>query len=197
MSEKFEKLKAQHEKYKDKTMEELIKERSEKLAEGQKELREKYKHLLIEGEEEEVVEGEVNLKQAERLMGKIYYNAKHLGSVDEFVIDESNPEELFRGNQMRVIAAHLSEVVALYEYIGTPIMCEGTLYRCSDGRYGIKDTDIYFTSGDSIEYWDEGYGTYEISRIEYKDSNYYIEVNPKGQLEGLKVRVRAWDKPNL
>ncbi|MGG0664860.1 DUF5348 domain-containing protein [Viridibacillus arvi] len=190
MSEKFEKLKAQHEKYKDKTMEELIKERSEKLAAGQKELREKYKHLLIEGEEE-VVEGKVNLKQAERLMGKIYYNAKHLGNMDEFDIDESNPEERFRGHQMRVIAAHLLEAVKLYEYIDTPVKYEGILYRRSDGRYGFKNSDIYLNIGDIIEYWDEGYDRYELGEVEHKNNDYYMVDNYREELVGLRVRIRA------
>ncbi|MFE6170196.1 DUF5348 domain-containing protein [Viridibacillus arvi] len=189
-------LKAQHEKYKDKTMQELIKMRKERLAEGQNELRAKYKHLLIEGEEE-VVEGKVNLKQAERLMGKIYYNAKHLGNVNEFEVNEIDVEEHFRGNQMKVIAAHLLEAVKLYEYIDTPVRAEGTLYQRSDGRYGIKDTDIYFASGDTIEYWDEGYGSYELSRIEYKDDDYYIVGMHRGQIAGLKVRIRAYEKPIL
>lgn len=67
---------------------------------------------------------------------------------------------------------------------------QGILIKRPDKRYEIENTEIYFTSGERIEYWDENRGWIK-SRVEHTNDDYYIvDFGKDKKIAGLKVRTK-------
>lgn len=65
-------------------------------------------------------------------------------------------------------------------------MVRGRLFTNEQGRYQIKDTSYYFTSGDYIELFDEDTLEWLVGRIEHNyNYGYYAIVT-------VKVKVKGW-----
>jgi YHS domain-containing protein len=120
-----------------------------------------------------------------------FYLKKVNKSSDEFEYDFDNVEDRFKNNMAQKIARHMDELYYLAEWLAKPIVSEGRLVKNDLGRYEIEGTDYYFTSGSTIEIWDEEDESYVKTRLEHTNGDYYAYAfGPQVKLEGLRARTR-------
>jgi len=104
--------------------------------------------------------------------------------------------------EYRSILYKLDEVQSTLAYYERPIREVGTLHMNSQGRYETE-SGYYYTSGSGIEFlrteeiynydtdkWEDA-EVWTSSRVESKNSEYYIVGFPNVELSGLTVRVRG------
>ena|SRR5690625_2307400 len=133
----------------------------------------------------------MNLQEAKSILNKLQFDLKRIAQNEaEFDHNYNNPEERFKHNLYRKIAEKSADIVSLVEYMDKPIVQEGLLEKREDGRYGIKGSNDYFTSGQPIEIWDKEYEVYVKTRLEYREDYYAYAFGPNVKLEGLKARIR-------
>lgn len=83
-------------------------------------------------------------------------------------------------------------IIKMKNYLSSEILNEGTLIKRADGKYCIAGTDIFYSDGDTIEYYDDINKSYDLGLIEYNKEGYYIFTRGNaGNLDGLKVRYRG------
>lgn len=132
----------------------------------------------------------MELNRAKKLLSKIESDLEPFENLQEIDHDYMNPEERFEANQIMQIADNLNEAIAKIKYLSKPIRAKGILTKRSDGRFGIAETEIYFTSGSSIEIWDDEDKQYYTTTIEHTNGDYYAVSFPGVSLEGTAVRAR-------
>lgn len=105
-----------------------------------------------------------------------------------------NAEDLLLIEEYRILLDKLDYVSNEIEYLKRPIKEEGTLYLNELGRYQIKGSNTYYSSGYGIEFltYDDYKDCYcwHTSTVEHNGKDYYIVGYPSVELNGLKVRVR-------
>lgn len=137
-------------------------------------------------------EGTVHINEAKRILEKLQYDLKRLGqNQDEFEHNYADAEERFQHLILKRIAVKADDIFREFEYLNKPVLAEGVLSLREDGRYEIAGTNYYFTSGTTIEIWDNEDEQYYKTQIEHKDGVYYAVIMGTGvKLEGLKARIR-------
>lgn len=129
----------------------------------------------------------------EELQGTIRKFEDRGGSMPEEFdgVDYDNPDDVYRHNTARVAVDMLDSVSRLIDWANKPILAEGRLTKNSEGRYEIEDTDIYFTSGSLLDYWDEEDEEWCSSRVEHNGQDYFVVLlGREKNLEGVKVRAK-------
>ena len=129
-------------------------------------------------------------KEIERSVGKLKDRTGYLP--DEFDYNTDDLEERYEHDMALVALNKLGDVVSILEWINKPVKREGYLTKNpSTGRYEFEGTDIYFTSGEPLDVWDEDWESWHHSRVEHSNGDYYIVALGKEKpIEGVKVRVR-------
>ena len=126
--------------------------------------------------------------------------ADYCDDLSELEINMEDPEDLFFWDELRAIVEKLSNVSNDIDYLRKPIIIEGHLYKNSDGRYMVKDSDYYreYTCGTVIEFYveDEEDVYHEnpywcASIVDHDGDDYYIVGHRNIEMNGLKVRVRC------
>ena len=113
----------------------------------------------------------------------------------------NNPDDLSLVDEYRSILCKLSDVQYDLEYLNKPVLFEDTLILRSDGRYGTRNNNTYYTSGSRIEFLinqevldEDGHftdkPTWRTSTVEHNGNDYFIVGYKDVDLNGLKVRVR-------
>ncbi len=132
-----------------------------------------------------------------------YTEFEKYDELSDYDIDENNPGELFKMDELQNIIKKLSDVDNQIRYINAPIRVEGVLRKNSNDRYEVNGCEL--TCGCRIEYlardrrheicgsnnewvelpyWCSG-------RMEHNGKEYYIVgANENVILEGLRARIR-------
>src|SRR5690606_8629502 len=108
--------------------------------------------------------------------------------VEEIEHDIDNPNENQKASTMLSAIRKLEEVYEVLNYLTKPIRFESVLLKNKNGRYETAKGDKEFTSGSKIEFFDEEWNEWVVSRVEYKNEDYYIFSYPRINMDGLKVR---------
>lgn len=122
--------------------------------------------------------------------------ADEFDDLSKLEINMEDPEDLFFWDELRAIVEKLFDVSNDIDYLRKPIMMEGHLYKNSNGRYMVKDSDYYreYTCGSVIEFFvDDGYHDHAYwcaSTVEHNGDDYFIVGHRNIEMNGLKVRVR-------
>lgn len=120
----------------------------------------------------------------------------------DYDIDENNPGDLFKMDELQKIMARLADIESQIRYINSPIRVEGELHKKSNERYEVNGCEL--TCGCRIEYLrrDKRHETYSNNewinlpywckgRVEHNGKEYYIVgADENVILEGLRVRIR-------
>ncbi len=134
----------------------------------------------------------MKLTEAKAILNKIMPDLKRLANQDEFELERYTSEERTEMTFMNDVANRAREIDRRFTYMNRPILAEGFLVKNSQGRYYIESDspDNYFTSGASIEIWDERDERFYLTRIEHDGEDYYA-VSFKGlKLEDAIARTR-------
>lgn len=131
----------------------------------------------------------MKLNEAETILNRIQKDLEKIAIIDEFELENYEPEELLLSKEYLEIANHLSKAVNIINYHQKAVNATGNLLKRPDGRYEIEGTDYYFTSGSPIEIWDSEDGHFVCTRIEYKEDYYAVGYQGKS-LSGLLARLR-------
>lgn len=134
----------------------------------------------------------MELSHAKKVLKNVLKELESVSRNDEFEFDPKNAEEVFEASEMLIIADKLSDVVKSLKYLDKPILAEGLLKKGSNGRYTIQGANHELTSGYIIEAWNDEDGFCK-TRIEHKDGDYYAVGFEKQPLNGLRVRIRAFN----
>lgn len=123
----------------------------------------------------------MKLEEAKNILNVIMPQLKKLSDQDEFELAKYTSEERTEMTFMTDIAYKAGEIARKFEYMNRPVLAEGFLVKNSQGRYYIESDspDNYFTSGASLEIWDERDERFYLTRIEHNGDDYYA-VSFKG-----------------
>lgn len=140
---------------------------------------------------EQIIKDLVNLQSSLKRITKDLQNIDYAWT-DHF--NKDDPEDMYLRNSFRHIEDKLSDVRRMLEGIGAPVIAQGRLYHNTDKRYEIEGTNIYFTSGSSIEVLYEG--EWVPSSVEHTDGDYYLTALRGVNMHGLMARAKkypSWD----
>lgn len=102
--------------------------------------------------------------------------------------DASAPEK-YQMYLARQILEKLQDAYKTLEYMERPVVAEGQLELCENGRYSLVKREL--ATGYPLEYWDVECGHFIPSRIEYGQNGYYIVALGQDEpIEGLRVRIK-------
>lgn len=106
----------------------------------------------------------------------------------------NNSEDLLLVENYRILLEKLDSINHILNYLQRPIKEEGTLYLNESGRYQIKGSATYYTSGNGIEFltyddYNDSY-SWHTSTVEHNGKDYYIVGYSEVSLNGLNVRTR-------
>ncbi|MCY9746384.1 DUF5348 domain-containing protein [Paenibacillus larvae] len=108
--------------------------------------------------------------------------------------DPNDPDDMYLRTMFYRISDKLDDVLQIAQRAAAEVLAEGTLIKNSVGRYQIASTDVYFTTGSSIEYLGQNaYGDgaeWISSRVEHNGEDYYIAADPKLKMSGIKARIK-------
>lgn len=142
----------------------------------------------------------MKLSESYEILKKIYNQVDNLRDssrisnvlLDDFDFDEDNKDELLRYDEIMKMLESLDDFRSRYTYISKKIKSKGRLVKNENGRYCLDSCrEIYFTSGQRIEFFDEEDEKWVISRIEYIGDDYHIVfLGGKVPIDNIRVRVR-------
>ena len=110
------------------------------------------------------------------------------GDLDE--VDANNKDELLLYRESSSILEQLEDIQKRIDYLKKPIKYQGRLLKNREGRYEIDKCGHYYTSGDNIEAYIEEDEEWTITRVEYKNNDYYLVGYKEVDMNNLLVRVR-------
>lgn len=144
--------------------------------------------------------GKMELNESYEILKKIYNQVDNLRDssrisnvlLDDFDFDEDNKDELLRYDEIMKMLESLDDFRSRYTYILKKVKYEGHLVKNESGRYCLDNChEIYFVSGQRIEFFDKEDEKWVISRVEHNDDDYYIVSNGRNvNIDGIQVRVR-------
>ena len=139
------------------------------------------------------------MKELEKLENSLKYMTKDLKEIEDSWSDHFNandPDDMYLRSAFAKAEDKLSDVRRTILGINAPVIAEGRLYKNSAGRYQIQGTEVYFTSGSTLEVL---YARYALdprewieSSVEHNGTDYCLTRLQGVSMEGLIARAKEY-----
>lgn len=130
--------------------------------------------------------------ELEELLPRFKKIALSIQAMNESSLSDLDIDKRSELNYLLCMATPLEQLISEVEYLKKPVKKQGTIYKNSQGRYEIDESN-YFTSGSTIEVlsYDSFYDCdlWIKTSIEHNE-DYYAKAFPGMPLTGFEARVR-------